>query len=102
MTTAAGARGGRYSAGDSSTGGPRDHQAEACVCSAWQHVPSAPRGAAFRAGVAAGVGRAGFVATVSGGGGGVPDGGDGPGQGGGLVALDHGDLVGVLGPGGLR
>ncbi len=32
MTTAAGARGGRYSAGDSSTGGPRDHQAEACVC----------------------------------------------------------------------
>ncbi|MEU3436552.1 hypothetical protein [Streptomyces sp. NPDC006863] len=44
-------------------------------------------------------------ATVSGGGGGALDGGDGPGQGGGLVALDHGDVVGVLGldqPDGVR
>lgn len=62
-------------------------------------------------GDAAGLDGAGFVAAVSGGGGGVLDGDVVPGQGGKLpvggrlVTLDHGDVVGVLGldqPGGVR
>jgi hypothetical protein len=62
-------------------------------------------------GDAAGLGGAGFVEAVSGGGGDVLDGDVGPGQGGELpvggrlVAFDHGDVVGVLGldqPGDVR